>query len=199
MIKLNQKIKLAIALILLSFALTFSYIKIKHENNFNPFNQKINSSVGSATLGDLNKNKFVLLYFGFLSCPDACPTTLSTIAAVFNELPKDTLDKISFLFVDLDPERDTPEKLKNYVAFFHPKILSLSMPTSELDLFTKYFGIAYMKVPVQSKMGYTIDHSTDIIIMSPNRKFLLPIEHGTPKNLIRLRLIKMIDDFNQSK
>ena len=190
----KENIKTAISVIVLTAVLIFSYYKIKEEKQFNPFTTKLNSSSGQVTLNELKENKIVLLYFGFLSCPDACPTTLSTMAAVFKELPKEKLDKISFLFVDLDPDRDTPQKLKEYASFFHPKIMPISLNPTELNLFTKYFGIAYMKVPLKSSMGYTIDHTTDVKILSPEGKLLDHIDHGTPKNLILLQLQKIISE-----
>jgi protein SCO1/2 len=168
--------------------LVFSFLKNQEKKNFDPFSLKLNTSLGVKTLSELNQNKTVLLYFGFLSCPDACPTTLSTMSAVFRELSEKQLDQITFLFVDLDPDRDTLLKLKEYTAFFHPKIIPISLNKSDLNLFTEYFGIAYMKVPLKSKMGYTIDHSTNIVMLSPDGKFLDPIEHGTPKNMILMRL-----------
>jgi protein SCO1/2 len=190
----KENFKTAISVLVLVSVLTFSYFKMKREKEFDPFTLKLNSPAGTRTLGELNKNKIVLLYFGFLSCPDACPTTLSTMAAVFKELPPAKLDKISFLFVGLDPERDTLKKMGEYALFFHPKILPISLMNTELDLFTNFFGIAYLKVPLKSSMGYTIDHSTDIIVLSPDRKFLEHIDHGTPKNLILLKLNKLIDE-----
>jgi protein SCO1/2 len=189
--RFSENLKTYLTVIVLLIVLVFSFLKNKQKNNFDPFTLKLNSSLGVSTLSDFNKNKTVLLYFGFLSCPDACPTTLSTMAAVFRELSQPQLDKLTFLFVDLDPDRDNLLKLKEYSAFFHPKIIPISLNASDLNLFTEYFGIAYMKVPLKSKMGYTIDHSTNIVMLSPDGKFLDPIEHGTPKNVILMRLKKL--------
>lgn len=186
--------KTSVAVIGLVGVLLFSYLSLKKQKEFDPFNLKLNTSSGVTTLNEVKKDKIVLLYFGFLSCPDACPTTLSTMAAVFKELPPNKLDKIAFIFVDLDPERDTLVKLKEYANFFHPKIMPISLPLADLDLFTKYFGIAYMKVPLKSNMGYTIDHSTHIIVLSADGKLLEPIEHQTPKKLILMKLNKIIEE-----
>lgn len=177
--------------VILLGALTFSYLKTQKESQFNPFTVNLNSPVKKITLRELNKDKIVLMYFGFLSCPDACPTTLSTIGAVFKDLPQEVLEKISFVFVDLDPERDSILRLKEYSAYFHPRILPVTLPLVELDLFTRYFGIAFMKVPLKSSMGYTIDHSTDIIVLSPEGKILDPIHHGSPKIVITNTIKKL--------
>jgi protein SCO1/2 len=187
-------IKTILATLVLMAILIFSYLKVKKEREFNPFTLKLNTGSMPVALNELKENKIVLLYFGFLSCPDACPTTLSSMAAVFKELPKNKLDKISFIFVDLDPERDTIQKLKEYTSFFHQKIIPVSLSLNELDLFTRFFGIAFMKVPLKSTMGYTIDHSTDIIVISPDGKLLTPIQHGAPKTLVLSLLNKLIDE-----
>ncbi|MDO9181759.1 MAG: SCO family protein [Bacteriovorax sp.] len=188
-------IKTFLATFVLMAILCFSYLKIKKEKDFNPFTLKLNTGTEVITLSELKENKIILMYFGFLSCPVACPTTLSSMSAVFKELPKNKLDRISFVFVDLDPERDSIKKMKEYASYFHPKILPVSLKMNELDLFTKAFGVVFMKVPLKSAMGYTIDHSTDIIVISPKGEFLEPIPHGTPKVVILNRLNKIIDEY----
>jgi protein SCO1/2 len=191
----KENIKTLLAILVLMAALIFSYLKIKKEKDFNPFTLKLNSSSTPITLNELKENKIVLIYFGFLSCPDACPTTLSLMSAVFKNLPQNKLDNISFIFVDLDPERDSIKKLREYTSYFHPKIIPVTLPLPELYLFTKFFGIAFMKVPLKSSMGYTIDHSTDIIVLSPTGQLLDPIHHGSSKALIVARLNKLTDEY----
>ncbi len=190
----KSNIKTFLAIITLTAVLIFSYLVTKKKSEFNPFTLKLNAGSSYVTLSELKENKIVLLYFGFLSCPDACPTTLSSMAGVFKELPQNKLDKISFVFVDLDPERDTIEKLKEYASFFHPKILPVSVPLPELDLFTQFFGIAFMKVPLKSQMGYTIDHSTHIVALSPKGEIIGHIDHGLPKAVILAKLNNLIKE-----
>lgn len=189
---MKEHIKFTVATIALMSVLIFSYLKLKDERNFNPFTHPLKSSTGTLTLNDLKKNnKIILMYFGFLSCPDVCPTTLSSISAAFKSLSKEQLDRVEFLFIDMDPERDTMERMIKYSGYFHPKIKPVIMDLKELDLFTRYFGIVFMKMPLKSTMGYTIDHSTDIIVLSTEGKILQPIAHGSPKVVI-------IDQINKS-
>ncbi len=190
----KEIIKTILATLVLAAVLIFSYQKTKRKTEFNPFTQKLTTSKGFVTLNELKENKIVLLYFGFLSCPEFCPTTLSKMAGIFKDLPEDKLDRISFVFIDLDPERDTIQRLTEYASFFHPKILAVSLPLSDLDLFTQFFGIAFMKVPLKSRMGYTIDHSTDIVVLSPEGKILEPIHHESTKIVIKAQLSKIIDE-----
>lgn len=176
----------------LMFLLIFSYLYTKKQTEFNPFTLTLHTTKGEANLHELKQNKLTLMYFGFLACPDACPTTLSTVGATFKELTPKELEKINFLFVDLDPERDSLPRIKEYINYFHPAITGVSLPLKDLDSFTRYFGIVFMKVPLKnSKMGYTIDHSTGILAMSPEGKILPHIEHGTNKTVM-LALIKQM-------
>ena len=175
--------------------LLIPYLMNKKEREFNPFQLKLKTGTEVITLKELKDNhKVVLLYFGFLSCPDVCPTTLGTMANVFKDLPKERRDQIAFVFVDLDPERDKVEDLKTYTSFFDSKTIPVSLSLKELDLFTRYFGIVFMKVPLKSEMGYTIDHSTDIVVLSAEGKLLEPIHHGSPKVVILSQLNKIFED-----
>jgi protein SCO1/2 len=191
---LKNNLKFTAATLVLMGILIFSYLQIRGERNFNPFTHPLKSSTGTITLNELKKDKkIILMYFGFLSCPDICPTTLSSISSVFKVLPKEQLDHIEFLFIDLDPERDTMERMVKYSSHFHPKIKPVVMNLKELDLFTRFFGVVFMKMPLKSTMGYTIDHSTDIIVLSPEGKILRPITHGSPQVVIVDQLNKILN------
>ncbi len=189
-----KNLKFIASTLALMAVLIFSYLQIRGERNYNPFSQPLKTSNGVLTLSQLrSENKFIFMYFGFLSCPDVCPTTLSSMAGVFKSLPKEQLDKIEFLFIDLDPEKDTMERMVKYSSYFHPKIRPVMLNLKELDLFTRYFGVAFMKMPLKSTMGYTIDHSTDIIVVSPEGKILQPIAHGSPKVVILDQINKLFN------
>lgn len=192
---MKNNLKFIAATVILMGVLIFSYLQIRGERNFNPFTHTLKSATKSFTLNELKKDKkIILMYFGFLSCPDVCPTTLSSMSSVFKSLPKEQLDRIEFLFIDLDPERDTMERMVKYSSHFHPKITPVIMNLKELDQFTRFFGIVFMKMPLKSTMGYTIDHSTDIIVLSPEGKILQPIAHGSPNVVVLDQLNKI---FNQ--
>ncbi len=176
-------------------ATLISVYLLNKDRDYNPFLQKLNTGTEVVTIQELKgAHKLTFLYFGFLSCPDVCPTTLGNIASIFKEMPKEKLDQIAFVFVDVDPERDKVEDLKNYTSFFDPKIIPASIPPKELDLFTRHFGVVYMKVPLDSEMGYTIDHSTDIIVLNSEGKRLESIHHNLPRRAIAAQINKMFDE-----
>ena len=196
--KLNigmKNLKFAFSTLALMGLLIFSYLQIRTQKNYNPFIQNLKTPEGELTLREIRaENKIILMYFGFLSCPDVCPTTLSSMSKVFKDLSKEKLDRIEFLFIDLDPEKDTMERMIKYSSNFHPKIKPVIINLLDLDPFTKYFGVAFMKMPLKSKMGYTIDHSTDIIVLSPEGQILQPIAHGSAQVDILNQLNKLFDE-----
>lgn len=121
------------------------------------------------TLADF-KGKVVLLFFGFTNCPDACPTALAEMAQVVKQVGA---DRVQGLFVTVDPERDTPEKLAGYVPAFHPSFLGLRGSPEQTAQAAKEFKIYFQaqKADKGSNSGheaehssYTVDHSTGIYI-----------------------------------
>jgi protein SCO1/2 len=185
----KSTIKTAIQATILMGLLIIPYLMTKKNRDFNPLTLSLPTDTGEITLGELKKeNKLVLMYFGFLSCPDICPTTLSLMARVFKDIPKDKLDNITFLFIDLDPERDKLSDLRTYTSFFDTKTIPVSLSLENLERFTRFFGVAFMKVPLESQMGYTIDHSTDIIMISPKGEVLPPIHHNSPKSVVSVQI-----------
>lgn len=192
----KEIIKNTVSVIVLMALFIVPYFVNKKQREFNPFLMKLNTGKESITLQQLKDNKqIVLMYFGFLSCPEVCPTTLASMANVFKDLSKEKLDKITFLFIDLDPERDKIEDLRTYSNFFDKKIIPVSLTLEELELFTKFFGVSFKKVPIKSELKYTIDHSTDIVVISPEGKLLEPIHHGSPKIVITSQIDKIYDEF----
>lgn len=99
----------------------------------------------------------VVIYFGFLRCPDACPAGLLKLAQVMKQLGP-VAAQVQVLFVTLDPERDTPASLKSYVSAFDPRFIGLTGTSAQVDEVASGFNVQYARVPVGN--DYTIDHST---------------------------------------
>jgi protein SCO1 len=127
------------------------------------------------TLGDF-KGKVVVLFFGFTHCPDVCPTALLELAKVAQELGPDAA-RMQVLFVTLDPDRDTPELLRQYVPSFHPTFLGLYGSAEETARTAKEFKVYFNKQP-QSSGGYTIDHSSGTFIIDQQGRLRLFAQHG---------------------
>lgn len=105
------------------------------------------------------QGKITLLFFGFTHCPDICPLTLRYLGEVRSRLTPQEQARTQVLFVSVDPERDTPEKIREYVEFFGEGV-GLRVPEPELGRVAKSYGVAYGKVPVAGPLQYQINHTT---------------------------------------
>lgn len=191
--KLSDSTKLVLSAIVLFGLIIFSYQKNAELNSYRPFGQQFKTPIGTKSLNSFNQ-KIKLMYFGFLNCPDACPTTLSKISKAFKQLTPEELNRFAFIFVDLDPTRDSLDKLKEYTNYFHPNIIAFTTDPKSLEPFTQYFGIAYQKVKINSEMGYTIDHSTDIVVVSPKNEITANIHHEIDDKLMLKKLRELLKD-----
>lgn len=129
------------------------------------------------TLADF-KGKVVVIFFGFTQCPDVCPTSLSEMAQVKQLLGADG-DRLQGLFVSVDPERDTPEIMKAYMASFDPGFLALYAAPEALPAVAKSFRIYYKKVPGPTPTSYTMDHSAGSYVFDTQGRVRLYTRYGT--------------------
>ena len=117
------------------------------------------------------KGKPYLVFFGFTHCPDVCPTALFEISEVLRNLGPDAA-KTSALFVTVDPERDTPEKMKEYLSSFDPNLVGLTGQPQALESMLKAYRVYYRKVPTEG--GYTMDHTALVYLMDKQGRFVAP-------------------------
>ncbi|MES1162479.1 MAG: SCO family protein [Rhizobacter sp.] len=115
------------------------------------------------TLGDF-KGKVTVVFFGYTQCPDVCPTTMAELAQVKKTLGADG-DKLQGVFITIDPERDTPEILKSYMASFDPSFVALRGTLEQTQAAAKEFKIYFAKVPGKVDGSYTMDHSAGSFII----------------------------------
>ena len=127
------------------------------------------------TLADF-RGKVVVLFFGFAHCPDACPTTMAELATVARELGPDAA-RLQVLFVTVDPERDTPEVLKQYVPSFNPSFLGLYGTIEETTRAAKEFKVFFQKQQ-QPGGSYTIDHSAGTFVLDKEGRLRLFASYG---------------------
>ncbi len=128
------------------------------------------------TLADF-KGKVVLLFFGFTQCPDVCPTTLAELSDAMKKLGPQA-DQVQVLFVTVDPERDTPELLKQYVPAFDPRFLGLSGDAAATAAVAKEFKVFYAKVPGKTPGSYSMDHTAASYVFDRSGKIRLFVRHG---------------------
>ncbi|MCX7258384.1 MAG: SCO family protein [Polaromonas sp.] len=121
--------------------------------------------------------KIVVVFFGFTQCPDVCPTSMAELAQVKLQLGKDG-DRLQGIFITLDPERDTPELLKAYMANFDPSFLALRPTLAQLPQVSKDFKIYYKKVEGKTPGSYTLDHSAGSYIYDTQGRVRLYSRYG---------------------
>ncbi len=118
------------------------------------------------------KGKPFLVFFGFTHCPDVCPTTLFDVSEVLSKLGPDG-DRVGALFVTVDPERDTPAKMKDYLASFDPHLRGLSGDAEAIAAMQKGYRV-YAKKVALADGGYTMDHSALVYLMDKEGRFVAP-------------------------
>jgi protein SCO1 len=122
--------------------------------------------------------KVVVVFFGFTQCPDFCPSSMAELAEVKKLLGPDG-DKLQTLFITVDPERDTPEVLKAYMANFDPSFLALRPTLAELPDFAKSFKVYYKKVEGRTAGSYSMDHSAGSYIFDSKGQIRLYNRYGS--------------------
>ncbi|MGL4397196.1 MAG: SCO family protein [Hyphomicrobium sp.] len=121
----------------------------------------------------------MLVFFGFTHCPDICPSGLQVISAAIDKIGAKA-DELVPVFITLDPARDTPEKLSEYVKSFHPRIVGLTGSAEDVAAAAKTYRVFYQKIDDEKNPGaYTIDHAAIIYLMGKDGAFVSLVPHTT--------------------
>ncbi len=134
------------------------------------------------TLADF-RGKVVAVFFGYTHCPDVCPTTLSDFSAALHELG-DQAGRVQVIFVTVDPERDTPDILKQFVPAFNPTFLGMYTDSDTLKQLAKEYKVVYQKTSVKGTDDYLIDHSAGTYIYDPKGHLRLLMPYGSSPDAI---------------
>lgn len=121
--------------------------------------------------------EFQLVYFGYTHCPDICPTSLAVLTGALNQLGP-LAKELRPIFVTLDPERDTVPVMKDYVEYFHPRLVGLTGPEKMIKQVADNFRVRYEKVPAEGAGGYFMDHSAGLYLLDPQGQFVTKFAHG---------------------
>jgi protein SCO1/2 len=136
--------------------------------------QSAGGPVDTATL----RGQVMLVYFGYTYCPDICPTSLTVTGEAMKQLAPDELTRVRLVFVSVDPQRDTPARLKDYVEFFHPNMVGVTGSAEQLAAAARQYGAAYTRKDVGSAVGYVVDHSAWTYVVAPDGRLVGRIPHG---------------------
>jgi protein SCO1/2 len=143
-------------------------------------------------LTDMNSEPFqlsqlsdqvVVIFFGYTSCPDVCPVTLTEFLQIRSKLGQ-AADEVSFVFVTVDPERDTPERMRKYLTNFDPGIIGLTGERSELEPVWADYGVYQAKAEGGSSDNYLVDHSSRVYVIDADGNLRLTYLFGTENQLI---------------
>jgi protein SCO1 len=136
------------------------------------------------------KGKWHLVFFGYTNCPDTCPTALNEMALALDRLGKER-DEFSIVFITVDPDRDTPEVLKSYVASFDAPIIALTGTAPEVAQAAKAYRVYSAQHP-RADGGYDMDHSAVIYVMDPEGRFAATFTPDSTAQAIAERLQKLL-------
>jgi len=124
--------------------------------------------------------EYLLVFFGYTFCPDVCPTTLAEVSRTLDLLGDDA-GRVRPLFITVDPARDTPQVLADYVGHFHPRILGLSGTPEQTAAVAKAYRVYYAKAPGSADDdSYLMDHSALLYFMAPDGRYITAFSHQTP-------------------
>jgi protein SCO1/2 len=128
-------------------------------------------------------DRFLLLYFGFTYCPDVCPTELGTIAAAMDDLGAQAA-RVTPVLITIDPARDTPDALADYVSRFHPAMVGLTGSPEQVAAAARAYRVFYSKVQRPDMTDYTMDHSSFIYLVGPDGRVRALFRPQTPPEAI---------------
>ncbi len=129
------------------------------------------------------RGKLVAIFFGYTHCPDVCPTTLSDFAMALKSMGEEA-QQVQVLFVTVDPERDTPELLRQFVPAFNPTFLGMSTDAEHLKALAQEFKVVYQKTAVKGPGDYLIDHTAGTYVYDTQGRLRLLIPYGSGPDVI---------------
>ncbi len=118
------------------------------------------------------KDKVVLIFFGYTHCPDICPMTMSVMSNVVDQLG-DQADRVQVVFVTVDPERDTQQKLKSYIPYYNENFIGLTGTPEEIDKVADDYNVYYSKEEVESSSEYLMGHNSSVLLITPDGEIFL--------------------------
>lgn len=132
------------------------------------------------------------IFFGFTFCPEVCPTTLFELTAIAEQLGSDA-DKLNFVFISVDADRDGPEEMQQYLSAFDDRIIGLTGTPEQIETVTKAYRIYYAKVPLENG-DYTIDHTASVLLMDSHGQFFGTMAYEEEADTMLAKLRRLVNE-----
>ncbi|MEP0072651.1 MAG: SCO family protein [Marinomonas sp.] len=143
---------------------------------------------GPFSLSDI-EGKVGVVYFGFLSCTEACPASIGVVQAAYKQLTDEERDNVQFLFISVDPERDSLEDLYDFGDYYDNDLLALTGTKEEIDKVTSDYGVFFELTDLEgSALGYTVDHSSRFYMIDKQGKLFTTMSHSTTPSELAARI-----------
>ncbi len=129
-------------------------------------------------LFDPDDSRIRIVYFGYIRCPDVCPTSLAMLAAALKDISPEQSTKIRPMFISIDPERDEPDAAHQYAQYFHNRIEGVSAPLEITKAVADQYGVIFRKTELEdSAIGYVVDHSSYFYFLKPDGTLITQVPH----------------------
>lgn len=139
--------------------------------------------------------RYALIYFGYIYCPDICPTALASMARgldLLESVKPAAAQMVQPVFITIDPERDRPEAVGQYVEAFHPRLLGLTGSPEQVAAAAKGYRVFYQKVNPETSSEYLMDHASNLFLMDPTGRFVTHFPHNATPDRISERLEEIV-------
>jgi len=188
----KKKFSVVILLLLaVSFALISFLNYYQNQKEINQYAFTMDSIDGKVSLSDFD-GKYKIIYFGYMYCPDICPTTLSLVANALQQLPKEKAKKFQLIFVSVDPRRDKLKNLKEYANYFYKGAIGITSNQKYLKQITAKYGTYYSYEYLKdSKINYSVAHTSFVYIMDKKGKLRNKLSHLENSNGV-LNILKKL-------
>jgi len=155
-------------------------------------NFTLTSKDGPVSLSDF-KDKVVVMYFGFMTCPEVCPSSMTVISTALARLESKELQTTQAILVSVDPKRDTPEKLAEYTQFYHASLIGLTGSSADIDRVTKQYGAYYDVDEIASVTeDYGVEHSSRYYVIDRQGKLVAAMRHSTTPNELYTQIQELL-------
>ncbi len=198
---MNKIIQLALAFIVTALVVVVVLFVTTSDNDLGEKPQNFADLGGDFTLssyqGDVSlsdyRGRVVVMYFGFLTCPEVCPNSMTVIRNAFNRLSPEQSGDTQAILVSVDPNRDTPELLAEYAAFYHPRLVGLTGDKAQIDAVTQQYGAYYDFSEIESVTAdYGVEHSSRYYVIDRNGRLVAAMRHSTTPNELAAQIKELL-------